>query len=220
MSEKNIKQGTPIKGFGRGPGSHRSMGMPVEKAKDFRGTLRRLLDYLKPHRMKLIITFLAAVVGTAFGIISPKVMGQATTKIFEGFLLKMKNAPNASIDFKYILNIIFILIGLYIISAIFKYIQQYIMVDVAQNTVYQLRKDIDSKLSRLPLKYFDGRTHGEILSRVTNDIDLVSNTLQQSITQLITAIVSLIGIVVMMLTISPMLTLIAFCYFTFEFFGY
>ena len=210
MNKKDLKQRTPIRGLGRGPGSHRSMFMPVEKAKDLKGTLRRLLAYLKPYRVKLIITFLAAMVSTFFSIISPKVMGQATTKLFEGFLLKMKNAPNASIDFKYILNIIFILIGLYIISAIFKYIQQYIMVDVAQNTVYQLRKDIDSKLSRLPLKYFDGRTHGEILSRVTNDIDLVSNTLQQSITQLITAIVSLIGIVVMMLTISPMLTLIAF----------
>ena len=125
MSEKSIKQKTPIRGFERGPGSHRSMGMPVEKAKDFRRTLRRLLDYLKPHRIKLIITFLAAVVGTAFGIISPKVMGQATTKIFEGFLLKMKNVPNATIDFDYILNIIFILIGLYVISSIFKYIQQY-----------------------------------------------------------------------------------------------
>jgi ATP-binding cassette subfamily B protein len=210
MSKKNIKQGTPIRGFGRGPGSHRSMGMPVEKAKDFRGTLRRLLDYLKPHRMKLIITFLAAVVGTAFGIISPKVMGQATTKIFEGFLLKMKNVPNATIDFNYILNIIFILIGLYVISSVFKYIQQYIMVGIAQKTVYDMRKDINSKLSRLPLKYFDGKTHGEILSRVTNDIDTISNTLQQSITQLITAIVTLVGIVVMMLTINSLLTLIVF----------
>ena len=210
MSEKNIKQGTPIRGFGRGPGSHRSMGMPVEKAKDFRGTLRRLLDYLKPHRMKLVITFLAAVVGTIFVIISPKVMGLATTKIFEGFLLKMKNVPNAAIDFDYILNIIFILIGLYVISSVFKYIQQYIMVGIAQKTVYDMRKDINSKLSRLPLKYFDGKTHGEILSRVTNDIDTISNTLQQSITQLITAIVTLVGIVVMMLTINSLLTLIVF----------
>ena len=210
MSEKNIKQGTPIRGFGRGPGSHRSMGMPVEKAKDFRGTLRRLLDYLKPHRMKLVITSLAAVVGTIFVIISPKVMGLATTKIFEGFLLKMKNVPNAAIDFDYILNIIFILIGLYVISSVFKYIQQYIMVGIAQKTVYDMRKDINSKLSRLPLKYFDGKTHGEILSRVTNDIDTISNTLQQSITQLITAIVTLVGIVVMMLTINSLLTLIVF----------
>jgi len=210
MSEKDIKQGTPIRGLGRGPGSHGNMAMPIEKAKDFRGTLRRLLDYLKPHRVKLIITFLAAVASTFFSIISPKVMGRATTKLFEGFLLKMRNVPNAAIDFNYILNIIFILIGLYVISAIFTYIQQYIMVGIAQKTVYDMRKDINSKLSRLPLKYFDGRTHGEILSRVTNDIDTVSSTLQQSITQLTTAIVTLVGIVVMMLTISPLLTLIAF----------
>jgi len=105
MSKKNIKQGTPIKGLGRGPGSHRSMAIPVEKAKDFRGTLKRLLDYLKPHRVKLIIAFLAAVASTTFSIISPKIMGRATTKLFEGFLLKMRNVPNATIDFKYILNI-------------------------------------------------------------------------------------------------------------------
>ena len=210
MSKKDIKQGTPIKGLGRGPGSHGNMTMPVEKAKDFKGTLRRLLDYLKPHLIKLVITFLAAVASTVFSIISPKIMGRATTKLFEGFLQKMRNVPNAAIDFNYILNIIFILIALYVISAIFRYIQQYIMVNVAQSTVYNMRKDIDSKLSRLPLKYFDGRTHGEILSRVTNDIDLVSNTLQQSITQFITAIVTLVGIVVMMLTISPLLTLVAF----------
>ena len=210
MSKNDIKRGMPIKGLGRGPGSHRNIAMPVEKAKDFKGTLRRLLDYLKPHRMKLVITFLAAIVSTVFSIVSPKIMGRATTKLFEGFLQKMRNVPNAAIDFNYILNIIFILIALYVISAIFRYIQQYIMVNVAQSTVYNMRKDIDSKLSRLPLKYFDGRTHGEILSRVTNDIDLVSNTLQQSITQFITAIVTLVGIVVMMLTISPLLTLVAF----------
>lgn len=209
MSEKDIKAGSPIRGLGRGPGSHRSMAMPIEKAKDFRGILKRLLDYLKPYRVKLIITFLAAIASTFFNIISPKIMGRVTTKLFEGFLLKTKNVPNAAIDFNYILNIIFILIGLYVLSAIFNYIQQYIMVGVAQKTVYEMRKDINSKLSRLPLKYFDGRTHGEILSRVTNDIDIVSNTLQQSITQLITSIVTLIGIVVMMLSISPMLTLIA-----------
>ncbi len=210
MSKKDIKQGIPIKGLGRGPGSHGNITMPVEKAKDFKGTLRRLLDYLKPHLIKLVITFLAAVASTVFSIISPKIMGRATTKLFEGFLQKMRNVPNAAIDFNYILNIIFILIALYVISAIFRYIQQYIMVNVAQSTVYNMRKDIDSKLSRLPLKYFDGRTHGEILSRVTNDIDLISNTLQQSITQFITAIVTLVGIVVMMLTISPLLTLVAF----------
>jgi len=210
MSEKDLKPARPMMGFGRGPGSHNTIGRPIEKAKDFKGTLRRLLTYLKPHRVKFIIIFLATVVSTVFNIISPKVMGQAITKLFEGFLMKMKGLPNAAIDFKYIFNIILILIGIYVVSAIFNYIQQYIMADVAQKTVYEMRKDINAKLSRLPLKYFDGRTHGEILSRVTNDVDVISTTLQQSLTQLITSVVTLVGIVVMMLTISPMLTLIAF----------
>lgn len=209
MSEKDLKPGRPMMGFGRGASPH-NIGKPIEKAKDFKGTLRRLLTYLKPHRVKFIIIFLAAVASTVFSIVSPKVMGQAITKLFEGFLLKMKGLPNAAIDFKYILNIILILIGIYVVSAIFNYIQQYIMADVAQKTVYEMRKDINAKLSRLPLKYFDGRTHGEILSRVTNDVDVISSTLQQSLTQLITSVVTLVGIVVMMLTISPMLTLIAF----------
>jgi len=209
MSEKDLKPGRPMMGFGRGAGPH-NIGKPIEKAKDFKGTLRRLLTYLKPHRVKFIIIFLAAVASTVFSIVSPKVMGQAITKLFEGFLMKMKGLPNAAIDFKYILNIILILIGIYVVSAIFNYIQQYIMADVAQKTVYDMRKDINAKLSRLPLKYFDGRTHGEILSRVTNDVDVISSTLQQSLTQLITSVVTLVGIVVMMLTISPMLTLIAF----------
>lgn len=209
MSEKDLKPGRPMMGFGRGAGPH-NIGKPIEKAKDFKGTLRRLLTYLKPHRVKFIIIFLAAVASTVFSIVGPKVMGQAITKLFEGFLMKMKGLPNAAIDFKYILNIILILIGLYVVSAIFNFIQQYIMADVAQKTVYDMRKDINVKLSRLPLKYFDGRTHGEILSRVTNDVDVISSTLQQVLTQLITSVVTLVGIVVMMLTISPMLTLIAF----------
>ncbi|MCJ7789384.1 MAG: ABC transporter ATP-binding protein/permease [Candidatus Atribacteria bacterium] len=208
MSEKDLKPGRPMMGFGRGAGPH-NIGKPIEKAKDFKGTLRRLLTYLKPHRVKFIIIFLAAVASTVFSIVSPKVMGQAITKLFEGFLMKMKGLPNATIDFKYILNIILILIGIYVISAIFNYIQQYIMADVAQKTVYNMRKDINAKLSRLPLKYFDGRTHGEILSRVTNDVDVISSTLQQGLTQLVTSVVTLVGIVIMMLTISPMLTLIA-----------
>jgi len=208
MSEKDLKPGRPVMGFGRGAGPH-NIGKPIEKAKDFKGTLRRLLTYLKPHRVKFIIIFLAAVASTVFSIVSPKVMGQAITKLFEGFLMKMKGLPNAAIDFKYILNIIFILIGIYVVSAIFNYIQQYIMADVAQKTIYDMRKDINAKLSRLPLKYFDGRTHGEILSRVTNDADVISSTLQQGLTQLVTSVVTLVGIVIMMLTISPMLTLIA-----------
>lgn len=135
-------------------------------------------------------------------------MGKATTKLFEGLMLKMKGAPGAKIDFDYIGQIILLLIGLYIISAIFAYIQQFIMAGVAQKTVYNLRKEVDEKLNRLPLKYFDSRTHGEILSRAVNDVDNISSTLQQSLTQLITSVVTILGVIVMMLSISPLMTLI------------
>jgi len=135
-------------------------------------------------------------------------MGKATTKLFEDLMLKYKHVPGAAVDFHYILNILFILAGLYITSALFAYIQQYIMAGVAQNTVYDMRRDVNEKLARLPLKFFDARTHGDILSRVTNDIDNIATTLQQSLTQLITSVVTLIGVLIMMLTISPWLTLI------------
>lgn len=188
-----------------GPG----MGMPVEKAKDFKGTLRRLMGYIRPYRMQLFFVLLMAVISTLFNIVSPKIMGKATTKLFEGLIAKMQGIPGAAIDFTYVGQILLILLGFYALSALFSYFQQYIMASVAQKTVYDLRRDVSDKLNRLPLKYFDGRTHGETLSRVTNDVDNISSTLQQSLTQLITSILTIIGVVVMMLTISPWLTLIA-----------
>lgn len=188
-----------------GPG----MGMPVEKAKDFKGTLRRLMSYIRPYRMQLFSVLLMAVISTLFNIVSPKIMGKATTKLFEGLIAKMQGIPGAAIDFTYVGQILLILLGFYALSALFSYFQQYIMASVAQKTVYDLRRDVSDKLNRLPLKYFDGRTHGETLSRVTNDVDNISSTLQQSLTQLITSILTIIGVVVMMLTISPWLTLIA-----------
>lgn len=190
------------------------MGMPAEKAKNFKGTLRRLLKYLGPRKMQLIAVFFMAILSTLFSIVSPKIVGKAITKLFEGIMGKymaMKmNQPIPSVDFGYIGKILLILIGLYLASALFSYIQQYIMAGVSQRVVYQMREDVNSKLERLPLKYFDSHTHGEILSRVTNDIDNVATTLQQSLTQLITSVVTIIGIVIMMLTISPLMTLIAF----------
>jgi ATP-binding cassette subfamily B protein len=188
-----------------GPG----MGMPVEKAKDFKGTLRRLMGYIRPYRMQLFFVLLMAVISTLFNIVSPKIMGKATTKLFEGLVAKMQGIPGAAIDFTYVGQILLILLGFYALSALFSYFQQYIMAGVAQKTVYDLRRDVSDKLNRLPLKYFDGRTHGETLSRVTNDVDNISSTLQQSLTQLITSVLTIIGVVVMMLTISPWLTLIA-----------
>lgn len=136
-------------------------------------------------------------------------MGKVTTKLFEGAMMKWKGIPGAAIDFTYIKNILLLLVGLYIISALFSYLQQYIMSDVSQKVVYDLRTEVSEKLSRLPLKYYDEHSHGDTLSRVTNDIDTIGSTLQQSITQFITSIVTIIGIIIMMLTISPVLTLIS-----------
>ncbi|MCR8844609.1 ABC transporter ATP-binding protein/permease [Paenibacillus sp. SC116] len=187
-----------------GPG----MAVPGEKAKDFKGTLRRLLSYLKPSRTSLIIVFFMAVLGTLFSIVSPKIMGNATTKLFEGLMNMMNGVPGAGIDFDYIWNILMILVVLYVFSALFMYVQQYVMAGIAQRVVYDLREQINRKLARLPLSYYDKQPHGEMLSRVTNDVDNISTTLQQSLSQLITSVITIIGIIIMMLTISPLLTLI------------
>jgi len=160
-----------------------------------------LLAYLRPQRTKLIIVIFMAVLSTVFSIVSPKLMGNATTEIFEGLI-------GSGVNFDAILRIVFILIGLYLLSSLFSYVQQYVMAGVAQKTVYVLRNDVNEKLERLPLSFFDSRTHGEILSRTVNDVDNISNTLQQSLTQLITSIVTLVGVIIMMLTISPLLTVI------------
>ncbi|WP_433944440.1 ABC transporter ATP-binding protein [Paenibacillus sp. SN-8-1] len=204
------RQGPPGGGFGRGHGpGGPGMVLPGEKAKDFKGTLRRLLKYLKPHRAQIIAVIAMAVLSTIFSIISPKIMGKATTELFEGIKGRLMHEAGAHIDFGYIWRIILFLLVLYIISSAFTYIMQLLMAGVAQKTVYDLRQDVNDKLGRLPLKYFDSRTNGEILSRAVNDVDNISTTLQQSLTQLITSVLTIIGVIVMMLTISPLLTLIA-----------
>ncbi len=199
---------------GGGPmgGAWGAMGRPVEKAKDFRGTVTRLFMYFRPQSFKLAIVLITAIIGTVFNIVGPKILGLATTKLFDGLLAKYTamrfGLPAPAIDFHYIATVLLILLGLYVISAIFLYIQQYVMAGVAQKTMYTMRKEIDEKLSRLPLRYFDTKTHGEIMSRAINDMDNLSTTLQQSITQVIVSAVTLIGVIVMMLTISPLLSLI------------
>lgn len=206
-----------------------AVGKPVEKAKDFSGTLKRLLRYFLPERILLTVVLGAAILGTIFNIVGPKILGLATTKLFNGliasFVVQVKNsvikkelianpnlplhtAPVPGIEFTYIGHIVLILLAIYIVSAVFIFIQQYLMVGVAQRTFYKLRREVDQKLSRLPLKYFDDRTHGEILSRAVNDMDNISSTLQQSVTQLITSVVTLVGVLVMMFSISWILTLI------------
>lgn len=193
--------------FGGGREGH-AFGRPVEKPKDFKRTLKRLLQYLAPRKIQLSVVFVFAALSTVFNILGPKIMGKATTTLFEGLMAKSHRIPGAKVDFVYIGHILLTLLVLYILSALFNYIQHYIMAGVAQGTVYDMRRDVSSKLSRLPLKFFDSHSHGDVLSRVTNDVDNISATLQQSLTQLITALVTMVGVVVMMFTISPLLTLI------------
>jgi ATP-binding cassette, subfamily B, multidrug efflux pump len=197
----------PAPGPMRGPGM--MMGMPVQKAKDFKGTARRLLAYLRPYKMSLIVVLLTAILGSLFSIVGPRIMGEAVTKLFAGMAARFQGIPGAAIDFNGIATILLVLAGLYLISSVFTYLQQYVMAGVAQKTLYDMRRDVDHKLARLPLKFFDARTHGEILSRVTNDVDNISNTLQQSVTQLIMSVITIVGVVIMMFTISFWMTLIA-----------
>lgn len=197
----------PGGGFGPRGGGHR-FGMPAEKPRDFRGTLRRLIKYLEPHRRQIFIVLACAALSTVFAIVSPRIMGRATTELFRGLMARMHGLPGAAVDFGLIRQILLTLLGLYLVSALFNYVQHYTMAGVAQATVYNMRRDVNHKLARLPLRFFDTRTHGEILSRVTNDVDTVSTTLQQSLTQLIMSVVTMVGILAMMLSISPMLTLI------------
>ncbi|MDF2000255.1 ABC transporter ATP-binding protein [Peribacillus frigoritolerans] len=206
MSNQKKPQGGGQVGHGPGGGNMMMMG---QKAKDFKGTLKRLLTYLKPRRNRLISVFLAAIMSTIFMIVGPKIMGNAITELFEGAYGKFQGIPGAAINFDEIGQILLLLAGLYAFSSLFSYVQQYIMSSVAQDTVYDLREDVNKKLEKLPLKYFEGRPNGETLSRMTNDIDTIGSTLQQSLTQFITSIVTIVGIIIMMLSISPLLTLIS-----------
>ncbi|MFE4144837.1 ABC transporter ATP-binding protein [Peribacillus sp. YIM B13472] len=206
MSNQKKPQSGGQVGHGPGGGNMMMMG---QKAKDFKGTLRRLLTYLKPRSNKLIAVLFAAIMSTIFMIVGPKIMGTAITELFEGAYGKFQGIPGAAINFDKIGHILLLLAGLYALSSLFNYVQQYIMSSVAQDTVYDLREDVNEKLEKLPLKYFEGRPNGETLSRMTNDIDTIGSTLQQSLTQFITSIVTILGIIIMMLSISPLLTLIS-----------
>lgn len=197
----------------RGPGGHMGGGpmgmMGGGKAKNFKGTFSKLVGYLKPYKFQVICVVVFAILSTTFNIVGPKILGNATTSLFESFKIAMKTNTGIIIDFSYIGKIAIVLIGLYLISAIFGYLQGYIVSGVSQKLTYNLRKQISFKMAKLPLKYYDSVTHGEILSRITNDVDTVSTSLQQSISQVITSVTTIIGILIMMLTISPLLTLIA-----------
>ena len=194
-----------------GPGGHggpmgHGMVLGGAKAKDFKGSMKRLLNYLKPMFPRLILIFVLAGLSTLFAVASPKILGSATNTIVEG--VARITSGTGGIDFSALSKILMILAGFYILSAFFNYLQQYLMAGVAQSTVFTLRKDVNAKLARLPLKYFDSHPHGDVLSTITNDVDNISNTLQQSITQLITSAVTLIGVTVMMFSISTLLTIV------------
>jgi ATP-binding cassette subfamily B multidrug efflux pump len=194
---------------GRGPmgrGGPMAM-MRGEKPRDFRGTMAKLVRYLGQYRLPIVVTMLFAVASTVFSIVGPKILGQATTKLFEGVLAQISGT--GSIDFTYIGNIILLTLALYLVSSLFQYVQGWIMSGISMDITYRFRRDISQKINRMPLRYFDGTNHGEILSRVTNDVDTVSQTLNQSLGQIITSVTTVLGVLVMMFTISWQMTLVA-----------
>lgn len=186
----------------KGPGGPPNM-MPGEKAKDFKGTMKTLLSYLKPHRIAVTIVFIFAIASTVFSIVSPTILGNATDEVVKGLM-----SP-AGVDFGALLQIIILLVVLYGLSFVFSTVQGYIMAGVSQKVIYDLRKAMSEKMDRLPLKYFDSKTHGEIQSRVVNDIETVNQTLSQSLTQMITSITTIIGILIMMIRINLLMTITA-----------
>lgn len=203
MSEK--RSGPPM-GGPMGMGGKMGGGA---KAKDFKKTMMDLIHYLEDYRGKITAVIILAAFSSLFSIVGPKILGKATTKLFEGLIAYLLGT-NLLTDFPYIRNCIISLVVLYLISALFAYIQGYIMSGVSMNVTYKLRKEISHKMNKLPLKYFDTRTHGEVLSRITNDVDTVSQTLNQSLSQIITSTATVIGVLIMMLSISVLMTFVAF----------
>lgn len=190
----------------RGPMGGHGM-MPGEKAKDFKGTIKKLGAYLGHYKIALIAVLFFAIGGTTFNIVGPKVLSKATTEIFNGLIGKVSGV--GGINFDKIGSILLMLLGLYVVSACLSFIQGWIMTGISQKLSFRLRKEISEKINRMPMKYFESRTVGEVLSRITNDVDTLGQSLNQSITQLITSVTTIIGVLIMMLTISPLMTLIA-----------
>lgn len=178
-----------------------------EKAKNFKGTIRKLIQYIGRYKFAVLAVLVFAVGSTVFTVVGPKILGKATTAIFEGLTGKLTGS--GSIDFERIGQILLILLVLYLVSMLLSFIQGWIMSGVAQKITYRMRKELSEKISRMPLGYFESKTHGEILSRITNDVDTLGQSLNQSVTQLITSITTMVGVLIMMLTISPVMTLIA-----------
>ena len=189
----------------RGPMGHGRMG--GEKAKDFRGTMGKLIKYMSAFKIQMLFVVIFAIGGTVFNIIGPKILGKATTEIFNGLVSKVSGG--SGMDFEKIATILLTALALYVTSALCSLVQGFLMTGVSQKTTYRLRKEISQKINRMPMNYFDTRTHGEVLSRVTNDVDTLGQSLNQSATQIITSTTTIIGVLVMMLSISPLMTLVA-----------
>lgn len=191
----------------KGPGGMVQAG---EKANNFKGTMKDLIKYMSEYKISVIIVIIFAAVSASFSIIGPKMLGKATTKLFEGIVSKISGS-SVDIDFNYIGRIIVILLVLYVISSLFSYIQGWIMSGISMKVSYKMRKEISKKINKLPLKYFDNTNQGEVLSRVTNDVDTLSQTLNQSLTQIITSVTTIVGVFIMMLSISVLMTVVALC---------
>ena len=189
----------------RGPMGHGRMG--GEKAKDFKGTRGKLIKYMSAFKIQMLFVVIFAIGGTVFNIIGPKILGKATTEIFNGLVSKVSGG--SGMDFEKIATILLTALALYVTSALCSLVQGFLMTGVSQKTTYRLRKEISQKINRMPMNYFDTRTHGEVLSRVTNDVDTLGQSLNQSATQIITSTTTIIGVLVMMLSISPLMTLVA-----------
>ena len=201
MADNNSYKQTPRR---RGPGG----GMaPAEKAKNFKGSISKLMQYIGRYKIAILAVMIMAAASTVFTVIGPKVLGKATTGLSEGLMKKITGT--GGIDFSYIGRILIIVLCLYACSAIFSFIQGWIMTGVSQKVCYRLRKEISEKINRMPMKYFESRTYGEVLSRITNDVDTLGMGLNQSITTIITSVATMIGVLVMMLSISPLMTIIA-----------
>ena len=193
-------------GRGRGPMGRRR-GMSGEKAKDFKGAMLRLLKYMERYKIRLILMVIFAIGGTVFNIIGPKILGKATTELYSGLISKINGG--SGIDFDKIIKILVGVMCLYVVSSVLSFIQGFIMTGISNDVTYNLRKDISKKINKIPMKYFESRTHGEILSRITNDVDTLQTGINQSVTQLITSTTTLIGVLVMMLSINVWMTLAA-----------
>lgn len=191
----------------RGMGRRMGGRMAVEKPKDFKGSIGKLFAYMKQYHAAVLIVMLCAVAATVFSVIGPDILGKATTELSNGLLAKIQGT--GSIDFTKIGQILLFVLGLYLLSSAFSFVQGWIMSGVTQKICYRMRKDISEKINRMPMAYFESRTYGEVLSRITNDVDTLGQSLNQSITQIITSVATMVGVLVMMLRISPLMTLIA-----------